>query len=94
MIVQNQLYPSSDTIASLLADVSDKRIVMLNLLKFRPHAAYHDGRQSDLTGREAYWLYADAMQKIVAREGAGSCFQEISCRFRLERLRRFGIWPR
>ena len=44
MIVENQLYPSSETIASLLADVSDKRIVMLNLLKFRAHAAYDDGR--------------------------------------------------
>jgi uncharacterized protein (DUF1330 family) len=68
MIVENQLYPSSETIGSLLADVSDKRIVMLNLLKFRAHAAYDDGRKSDLTGREAYWIYADAMQKIVVRE--------------------------
>jgi hypothetical protein len=36
MIVENQLYPSADTIASLSADVSDKRIVTLNLLKFAP----------------------------------------------------------
>lgn len=74
MVVENQLYPSSETIASLLADVSDKRIVMLNLLKFRAHAAYEDGRKSDLTGREAYWIYADAMQKIIVREGGRLLF--------------------
>ena len=74
MIVENQLYPGAETIASLFADISDKRIVMLNLLKFRPRAEYPDGRESDLTGREAYRLYADAMQKIITREGGRVLF--------------------
>ena len=71
MIVENQLYPSSETIASLLADVSDKRIVSSICSNFVPMPHTTTGA---LTGREAYWIYADAMQKIIVREGGRLLF--------------------
>jgi uncharacterized protein (DUF1330 family) len=47
---------------------------MLNLLKFRARAKYADGCNTELTGVQAYRLYADAMQKIVEREGGKFLF--------------------
>jgi uncharacterized protein (DUF1330 family) len=47
---------------------------MLNLLKFREKAMYKDGRPDDISGREAYQRYADAMTKIVEREGGRILF--------------------
>jgi uncharacterized protein (DUF1330 family) len=57
-----------------MADASGRPVVMLNLLKFRPKAAYHDGRTSDLTGRQAYDLYAAAMQEVIEESGGRVLF--------------------
>ena len=74
MNVENALYPTPDRIADLMRDTSDKPIVMLNLLRFRAKAQYTDGRASDLSGREAYMLYGEPMQKVVARNGGKILF--------------------
>jgi uncharacterized protein (DUF1330 family) len=74
MNVENALYPTPERIADLMRDGSDKPIVMLNLLRFRPKAQYADGRASDLSGREAYMLYGRPMQTIVARNGGRFLF--------------------
>ncbi len=47
---------------------------MLNLLKFRARAEYPDGRKTDLTGAQAYGIYAEAMQKVVEHEGGKFLF--------------------
>ncbi|MBV8861729.1 MAG: DUF1330 domain-containing protein [Mycobacterium sp.] len=57
-----------------MADTSGEPVVMLNLLKFREKAAYLDGRSSDLTGRQAYDLYAAAMQKLIEERGGRVVF--------------------
>jgi uncharacterized protein (DUF1330 family) len=67
--VENAFYPTQSRVEALIADSSDHPVVMLNLLKFRAKAAYPDGHPSDLTGRQAYDLYAAPMQKVV--EGGG-----------------------
>lgn len=74
MKVENALYPLTDQIETLRKDPSIKPIVMLNLLKFRLKAQYADGRKSDLTGPQAYGIYADAMRRIVEREGGKFLF--------------------
>lgn len=74
MNVANALYPTSDRIAALLADTSSEPVVMLNLLRFRAKAEYPDKRHTDLTGREAYMLYGEPMQRLVAREGGRLLF--------------------
>ena len=40
-------------------------IYMLNLLKFKERAEYADGRETELSGAEAYGLYGAAVRKIV-----------------------------
>jgi len=74
MNVENALYPTADRIGALMSDTSDTRIVMLNLLKFRGRAAYPDGRDSELSGREAYMRYGEKMQQLIVREGGRMVF--------------------
>ena len=74
MKVENAVYPTSDGIQALARDKSSAKIAMLNLLKFREKAVYKDGRADDISGREAYQRYSNAMTKIVEREGGRILF--------------------
>jgi uncharacterized protein (DUF1330 family) len=74
MDVENAVYPTRPRIEALMADASGGPVVMLNLLRFRERAAYADGRTSSLTGRQAYDLYATAMQKVIEERGARVLF--------------------
>jgi uncharacterized protein (DUF1330 family) len=72
--VENAVYPTHSRVEALMADASGDPVVMLNLLRFRAKAVYPDGRPSDLTGRQAYGLYAAAMQKVVEQGGGRVLF--------------------
>lgn len=51
----------------------DTPIQMLNLIKLRDLAEYPDGHPNHgkgLTGREAYAIYAEGFQRVVAQDGA------------------------
>ena len=74
MKVENAVYPTADGIQAFSRDASPTKIAMLNLLKFRDKASYKDGRSDDISGREAYLRYANAMTKIVEREGGRILF--------------------
>ncbi len=74
MNVENAIYPTQERIAALMATPGNAPIVMLNLLKFRERAAYEDGRATTLSGREAYMLYGEAMQKVVTKNGGKFLF--------------------
>ena len=74
MKFENAVYPTSAQIDVLTRESSTQPIVMLNLLKFRAAARYEDGRKSDLTGAQAYGLYAERMRVIVEREGGRFLF--------------------
>jgi hypothetical protein len=50
MLVENALIPTGDQLRLLADDPRTEPIVMLNLLKFRAHAVYADGRDAHLTG--------------------------------------------
>jgi uncharacterized protein (DUF1330 family) len=49
-------------------------IIMVNLLKFRDRAAYPDGRDADLSGREAYDRYGRAVTALLPKYGARVLF--------------------
>jgi uncharacterized protein (DUF1330 family) len=72
--VENAVYPTRESVESLMRDTSSDPVVMLNLLKFRDQAAYADGRSTNLTGRQAYELYAVAMQETVEQQGGRFLF--------------------
>ena len=74
MKVENAIYPSAEGIKALGRDASPNKIAMLNLLKFREKAVYKDGRSDNISGREAYMRYGNAMTKIVEREGGKVLF--------------------
>jgi uncharacterized protein (DUF1330 family) len=72
--VENAVYPTASRVGALMADDSGDPVVMLNLLKFRGTAVYPDGRPTDLTGRQAYDLYAAAMQKVIEKNSGRLLF--------------------
>jgi uncharacterized protein (DUF1330 family) len=72
--VENHVYPTASRVEALMADDSSDPVVMVNLLKFRSNAVYPDGRPSDLTGRQAYDLYAASMQKVIEENGGRLLF--------------------
>ena len=74
MKVENAIYPTAGGIQALARDTSSAKIAMLNLLKFRERAVYKDGRPDDISGRQAYQRYVNAMTKIVEREGGRLLF--------------------
>ncbi len=54
--VSNAVTPSPDQIRAFLASDLSGQVCMVNLLKFKQHAEYADGRESNLSGKEAYGL--------------------------------------
>ena len=71
MKVENQVQAVPENVQAFLAG-KDEPVVMVNLLKFREKACYRDGRETDLTGEQAYQLYAREMRELV--EAAGGRF--------------------
>lgn len=69
MHVANAVYPTSEQIASFFGANEDGPFVMLNLLKFKPKAAYADGSDAQLTGAEAYARYGEAVAKLLEKHG-------------------------
>ena len=68
MKVENQVHPGGENIQEFLSGKAEP-VVMVNLLKFKERASYKDGRETSLSGAEAYRLYAAEMRKLVEAEG-------------------------
>jgi len=75
MKVVNKVYPDKEQIKGFMEPVSEGPICMVNLLKFKDKAAYEDGRDTDLTGREAYALYEEGVKKLLQEIGGGIGFE-------------------
>ena len=65
----NVLQPTGDQVRAFRDRQTGQPIAMLNLLKFKERAVYDDGRPSELSGIEAYQLYADAFTEIMTPKG-------------------------
>lgn len=71
----NEVTPSSpEQIAAMQEEGPPGPIYMVNLLKFKEKAEYEDGRETDLSGREAYQLYGQAVGRIIQEYGGFICF--------------------
>lgn len=71
----NDVYPSQpEQIAAMQEPGPDGPIYMVNMLKFKERAEYADGRETALTGREAYQLYGQAVAGIVPDFGGRIVF--------------------
>ena len=74
MDVKNAVMPTPEQIQGFLEPGPEGPIYMVNLLKYRERAEYADGRETDLTGREAYDLYAAEVSKLLHEFGGGGMF--------------------
>jgi len=74
MIVENKTTPNAEQLQGFSEPGPQGPIYMLNLLKFKEKAEYADGRETDLSGAEAYAIYGAAVGKILAKLGGGGMF--------------------
>ncbi|MEO1059914.1 MAG: haloalkane dehalogenase [Actinomycetota bacterium] len=76
MTVVNELGPSTpEQIAEFQEPGPDGPIYMVNLLEFNEVAEYEDGRETDLTGEEAYAIYEAGVSELIERYGGGVVFE-------------------
>ena len=69
MEFSNSLYPNEQQIQGFLKPGPEGPICMVNMLKFKPQAEYADGRETTLTGREAYGLYEEVITTLIKQAG-------------------------
>lgn len=74
MEVHNKVTPNEAQIKGFFEAGAEGPIYMVNLLKFKDKAEYADGRESDLTGAEAYAIYGAGVSEILTRLGGGGMF--------------------
>ncbi len=74
MEVINKVVPSTEQMKGFMEPGHDGPIYMLNLLKFKEKAEYEDGRQSELTGAEAYAIYGTEVVGHLAKVGGKPMF--------------------
>lgn len=74
MKVENALGPNNEQMEAFSEAGPDGAIYMVNLLKFKDKAEYEDGRATELTGREAYALYGQAVSELLVKHGGGPVF--------------------
>tara|TARA_B100001175_G_scaffold317915_1_gene337518 strand:+ start:7659 stop:8066 length:408 start_codon:yes stop_codon:yes gene_type:complete len=74
MKVENKIMPNEDQINEFLENPEIGPISMVNLLKYKKIAEYKDGRDTSLTGEEAYSLYAAEVINFVKKYGGEFIF--------------------
>ena len=74
MQVENKVIPSEEQIKGFFEPGADGPIYMINLLKFKDRAEYEDGRATELSGQQAYGIYAEAVQGLLERVGGTAGF--------------------
>jgi uncharacterized protein (DUF1330 family) len=74
MEVINKIAPSEQQVRRFTEPGHDREIYMLNLLKFKAKAEYEDGRETDLSGAEAYAIYGKEVAGHLAKVGGTPAF--------------------
>lgn len=75
MDVTNEVMPTSaERINEMLEPGPDGPIYMVNLLKYKEQAEYEDGRETDLTGRQAYGIYGRGVSELLPAYGGKVIF--------------------
>ena len=69
MEVKNRVLPNEEQIKGFFGPAPDGPIYMVNLLKFKSRAEYEDGRSTELTGKEAYGIYGNAVAELLPEFG-------------------------
>ena len=92
MKVENKLRPNAKQMAGFLLGDTKTTIHMVNLLKFKDKAEYKDGRQTDLTGQEAYQIYAKEVKGHLQKVGGKLIFSGVVSRLMLGEVEELWDW--
>ena len=74
MEVVNKVAPTEEQMKGFLEPGREGPIYMLNLLKFKETAEYADGRETDLSGAEAYAIYGQEVIQHLQKVGGAPTF--------------------
>ena len=74
MEVINSVIPNKDQMDEFLEGDIESPISMVNLLKFKEKAEYEDGRDTNLSGKEAYMIYGIEVQEHLKKVGGEIVF--------------------
>ena len=74
MEVVNKVAPTEEQMRGFLEPGREGPIYMLNLLKFKETAEYADGRETDLSGAEAYAIYGQEVIQHLQKVGGAPMF--------------------
>jgi len=75
MKVENKVTPNEEQIKGFMEGGADTPIHMINLLKFKDKAEYEDGRETDLTGEQAYAIYGTEVRAHIEKVGGQLIFE-------------------
>ena len=75
--------PNQTQMNEFLEGDIDSPISMVNLLKFKKKAEYEDGRDTQMSGKEAYQIYAIEVQEHLKKVGAEIVFGGVVSRLML-----------
>ena len=74
MEVKNHLRPNKAQMDEFLEGDIESPISMVNLLKFKEKAEYGDGRDTNLSGKEAYMIYGMEVREHLKKVGGEVVF--------------------
>jgi len=70
MKFENSVYSNREQMKGFFEENNDDQVIfMINLLKFKDKAEYKDGRETNLSGYEAYSIYAKIIEKHLKEIG-------------------------
>ncbi len=99
MEVINKVYPNEEQIKGFLTPGAEGPICMVNLMTFKAKADYEDGRETNLSGREAYALYAQGVKTLLEGIGGSIGFEADVARLMLGEVEELwdvvalAVWP-
>jgi uncharacterized protein (DUF1330 family) len=74
MKFENKIFPNDEQLKDFDDNPDLGPIKMLNLVKLKDNAEYSDGRETNLSGLEAYMLYGEEVKKHLEKVGAKIVF--------------------
>ena len=74
MKFENKIFPNDEQLKGFDDNPDLGPIKMLNLVKLKDKAEYSDGRETNLSGLEAYMLYGEEVKKHLEKVGAKIVF--------------------
>ena len=74
MEFKNSVHPTKERMEGFLEGDLETPIAMINLLKFKEKAEYKDGRDTDLTGEQAYTIYMKEVIEHLKKVGGEASF--------------------